>query len=167
MGIFDEKRPTIFLNIDGVLHPFGALLLNDGTVRMRDGRHTLFQWAEPLVQIVGEYNAELVLRTSWTSQLPLYRVLSLMPSTLAHAVAGVTQPIAISRTDRTQCRSRYSVIREYVEWHALTKWVAIDDVDDGWPESEQEKLVLCEDGTGLSRLLTELELREKLQQLSR
>jgi hypothetical protein len=45
----------------------------------------------------------------------------------------------------------------------VTKWVAIDDFDDGWPECERGKLVLCHDGAGLSRLLTQLELRDKLQ----
>jgi hypothetical protein len=132
---------------------------------MRHERHSLFQWSDPLVEIVKEFDAELVLRTSWTSRLPLYQVLSLMPPVLARAVAGVTQPIATSRLDRTQCPSRYQAVREYADWHCLTKWVAVDDVDDGWPVSERGKLVLCEDGASLSRLLTELELRDKLQRV--
>ncbi|QUN86034.1 HAD domain-containing protein [Burkholderia pseudomallei] len=161
MNTGEQRKPVIFTNIDGVLHPHGAVLMRDGTVRMRDDRYVLFQWSGPLIEIVREFNADVVLRSSWTSRLPLYQVLSLMPPQLASAVAGVTQPIATSRLDRTQCRSRYEVVREYVAWQGFTRWVALDDVLDCWPDTERERLVLC-DESGLSRLLTELELRERL-----
>ncbi|MGU7783272.1 hypothetical protein [Burkholderia sp. PU8-34] len=53
-------------------------------------------------------------------------------------------------------------IHEHVEWNALVNWVAMDDNDDGWPREERHHLGVCAPEFGLSRLLTELELRERL-----
>lgn len=124
--------------------------------------HELFEWSEPLIRVCTDFDVEIVLRTSWTARLPLNQVLSLLPAELSSRVVGMTWPIATGRLDRTQNVSRYEVIREHVEWNALVNWVALDDNDDGWPHEERHHLVLCDPEFGLSRLLTELELRERL-----
>ena len=62
---------------------------------------------------------------------------------------------------------RHRQIKEYIDRHDVTDWLAIDDNDQGWPDDQRDRLVFCEDDyLGISHPETRRRLDEALQLLA-
>ena len=153
---------TLFLDIDGVLHPNGTArtylrrnvtgecighrILGDG----------LWQWSEPLIQLLNKLpDVHIVLHSSWRHEISLEDIRSHMPSALAERVVAITP---------TQHFGRLDSIRTYCERNRVDRFVIVDDTPGEFPRNLPE-LVICGEG-GLGDPETLAVLRDMLNRLS-
>ena len=175
--------PILFLDVDGVLHPLGptgapllasseALLQRaDDEAAIIGDEHTaavvhgefIAPCTSQLRRIVAETGCRIVLSTTWRETPPQRRAVD------AQLVAAGCPPSC-------DCTPRLSVLRggrpaeilAYVREYAVTRWVALDDVDlrtssaPAGPVLPDERFVLVPAATGLSQASADEAIR-KLQ----
>ena len=168
-----SRQPTLFLDFDGVLHPDPVFMDNrTGKPVLSDEFGTLFEWVPILDHIMAEYpSVEIVLSTSWAAKLGFEEARRYLPASLGERIIN-----CVWRKDEwlvhkvTQRRfeqmSRYLQIRQYVNRHKLSRWLALDDDDRDWPDSQRHRLVRTDDMTGLSIDTVQVDLLSKLDQLT-
>lgn len=163
----------LFLDYDGVLHPDAVYLVHGRPVLRADGE--LFMWA-PMLSAALERRPDLqiVLSTSWVRALGFSRARDFLPDPLRRRVIGATWHSAMGRHHEGHHRlddnwfvraSRYEQIKRYLyrtASDAASEWVAIDDDDKGWDESDRSHLVRTGSWTGLSSDESLLDLETKL-----
>lgn len=148
--------PTLFLDFDGVLHPYDVYLVNGKAVRPGGG---LFVYAPLVVAALAPYpTVKIVLSTSWVSAIGFEESRSRLPVELQRRVVGAT--------DQATARTRHSQIAHYVRQHGLISWLAVDDDTEGWPAEQRKNLVRTPRAMGLSYLDAQLELADKLALLT-
>ncbi len=143
-------RPTVFLNLDGVLHPLGV---EYNFRREAPPPVPPFAWAEALRPLTEKWNLSFVLRTSATLLRRGELLPELAPPWLWSRVEGKCDDkyryltLDWVRKVNTSC----GLIQRYVARHRLTNWVALDDEDDGWPDNPlvRQRLVLCNPNEGV------------------
>ena len=175
--------PVLFLDVDGVLHPLGptgapllatseALLQRaDDEASIIGDEHTaavvhgefIAPCTSQLARIVAETGCRIVLSTTWRETAPQRRAVDV-------------QLVAAGCPPSCDCTPRLSVLRggrpaeilAYVREHAVTSWVALDDVDlrtssaPAGPVLPDERFVLVPAATGLSQASADEAIR-KLQ----
>jgi hypothetical protein len=157
----------LFLDFDGVLHP--------ASVFLREGRPTLvgpgklFMWASVLDTLLLPYpDVRIVLSTSWCVHRGFARAKGELPPGLSGRVIGSTWHSRMTKAEFLE-KPRFHQI---LEWLARSprrprQWLAIDDDDVGWAETNRDLLVHTDPHLGLSASSTVVELTDKLQQLVR
>lgn len=160
----------LFLDYDGVLHPQDVYLERGRPVLRRTGE--LFMWAPILVDIVSPYpDLSIVLSTSWVRQLRFDRTKRYLPEELRARVIGATWHSAMGRHPEAAHRieswfvkaSRFEQIAHYVARSNSADWLAIDDDDYGWRESERHRLIRTDPNGGLSEHAAQQDLQIKLK----
>lgn len=143
-------RPTVFLNLDGVLHPVGV---EYNFRREAPPPVPPFAWAEALRPLTEKWNLSFVLRTSATLLRRGELLPELAPAWLWSRVAGACDDKYryLTLDWVRKVNTSYGVIRRYVDKHELSNWVALDDEDDGWPAdpSVRTRLVVCNPEEGV------------------
>lgn len=158
----------LYLDFDGVLH-------HDAVYRHpRRGIHvsqaaapgrTLFEWAGHLEAALEPFaDVKIVLSTSWVRTLGYSRTVKRLPPRLRERVVGATYHSEYTDPNRA--------LGLHAEWQMLrgtevladvsrrnpSAWVAVDDTDEGWPDSERDRVVLCNSETGLGDPATRAKL---------
>ena len=149
---------TLFLDYDGVLHADPVFL--DSRSRkpvLAPEFGPLFQWTPPLERILTKFypTVEIVLSTSWASVLGFEEARSYLPPALAERVVDCVwkkNEWPVHRLTKRQLgqMSGCEQILQYVNRKQLTRWVALDNDDEQWPDSQRFRLVKTEDMTGFS-----------------
>lgn len=145
-------RPVLFLNLDGTVHPTGMQYAVVRGYPHIGPAH--FCWADSLRDVLEEWNASVVLRSSAVSMFGVEPIRSLAPAWLSARVEGATGEVVrhIAVFEARRVNTSYGVIRRYVQQHGLQHWCALADDADGWPSAPDvtKHLVQCEGDKGLS-----------------
>lgn len=129
---------VIFLDFDGVLHPANYLRfeeIDDELVLAEDARCC---WSETLWGLIGKYDCQVVVHSSWRESHTLQSLQDLLPSELAKRVVAVTIG-----------GNRYKSILDYVEDAKVRDYIILDDSADEFPIGCGD-LLLCDGNTGIS-----------------
>lgn len=148
----------LFLDYDGVLHPDAAYIEKGRPVLRAEGE--FFMWAPLLVDILADHpHVRVVLSTSWVRILRFDRARQRLPAELARRVIGSTWHSTMARHPEGVHKiyptwwdesTRYAQIKRYVDRAGLTRWLAIDDHDEGWAEEDRDCLIHTQSETGIS-----------------
>lgn len=162
---------VLYLDYDGVLH-HDAVHRNPKTgihidASVAPGRR-LFEWTEFLIQAVRPFPLlEIVLSTSWVRVLGYTGARDYLPPVLASRVIGATyhrrhhKPDSIRESGILVPARGVEVLRD-VSRRRPKQWVAVDDMDDGWPPQHKDRVVLCDPSTGLGDASTRARLEAVL-----
>lgn len=157
----------VFLDFDGVLHPDSVYLRRGGQIELR-AEGALFMWADRLAAALQPHpDVRIVLSTSWVRNIGFHRTRKALPANLDARVVGATWhsgmgkgwPDFIPWDNQT----RYEQIAAYLSrLSAPVPWLAIDDDDRGWPDTQRGHLVYTDEMTGLSAEGAQADLSRKL-----
>lgn len=149
-------KKTLFLDFDGVLHPYDAAAERDLD------EANLFCWAKIIEAILDDIDnagrIKIVLSTTWAQRSHWTLARNYLPESLKNRVVGGTHPAPVARGVQIELHAMDYRIPE-------TDWIAIDDDDYNWPTQHLDKLVKCNPHLGISYPKTQQELREKLERL--
>ena len=150
----------LFLDYDGVLHPFNET--GESLQLQREEPVALFSFAPTLEALLDDVDPAgqiaIVLSTTWAQRTHWTSARNYLPESLKNRVTGGTHPAPVARGIQ-------------IELHAIdygipdTDWIAIDDDDYGFPTQHVGRLVKCNPHIGISCPKTQQELREKLERL--
>lgn len=136
--------PTLFHDYVGVLHPapIGAppgypLQLDPDD---DDPGRKLFDRGEALAKALDGLEVRVVLSTSWAAAVGYAHAKTQLPPAPASRCVGATWDARGDIPGWGLC-TRYEQIRAYVDRHEITRWIAIDDDDDGWPLPDRHRLI--------------------------
>lgn len=147
---------TIFLDIDGVLHPFDTAIMLPSEACPGISGENLFCWAPLLAEILsgsdqpGAPAVQIVIHSTWRHNYSLEAIRNMFPQTVRPRVKGCTEGIG-----------RLEGIRQYVEEQAITDYLVIDDIADFFPD-DWPHLLACAGETGISDPRVQARLREFL-----
>ncbi len=132
----------LFLDFDGVLHPDPC----------RD-RARLFEHAPALVQALAPFACDIVLSTSWRTELSREDLVGLLPPALAARVVGTTAHFSeIARVPALVPFRRQAECQHWVDAHRPgADWLALDDRASGFAPY-CDRLVLTRSDTGLDEV---------------
>lgn len=133
---FDPENDNfLFLDIDGVLHPFGTMeaFFEDGKFIIRhDTRswagisHEPFEKLEYLLHLTNHWNLKIVLHSAWRLAYSLTELRKHLPEKLLAKLVGVTNPSDVFR---------YSSIYKFIEGAKIKKFMIVDDDLKDFPDS--------------------------------
>jgi hypothetical protein len=126
------KRFTIFLDIDGVLHPTSFIQQNQFKCLP-----FLIKCLEPFLD-----QLEIVISSSWRFQYDLPDLVNLFPSPISAIIVNTTGDTCIGRF------SRFMEIKNYVRNFDIENWIAIDDSRFEFPEPLPSYIILCNPNFG-------------------
>jgi hypothetical protein len=139
---------TLFLDIDGVLHPASQGDRVDPYAPVSDaiGKPALFCYAPLLANILPRHDVAVIVHSSWR-RFTCEEDLRAMLGPLSRYFAGTT-PGA----------TRYEGIRWLVQQNKLTNYRILDDEPSEFPQ-ELRELILCDPERGIddARVLAQLE----------
>ena len=131
-------KSTIFLDIDGVLHPEDAAEIVMEGQEWRVSGEGLFRWAPLLANLVADHDIDIVIHSTWRYSYRLHELQAYFPESLRSKIVAVTSG-----------SGRYESIIDYVVRHGIEKFLVLDDAKlefpEGWPN-----LVYCDGKTGIS-----------------
>ena len=159
----------VFLDFDGVCH-FADVARINGEPEILEAGYRLFEWTQPLADILSDFqNVRIALSTSWVSILGFDRTKSYLPERIRQRVIGATFHSAYARefgiTKRDwSALTRYQQVALYLARNQVDRWVALDDDDEGWPDSMRDDLIYCNPELGLSEPDVVEQLRKALAQ---
>jgi HAD domain in Swiss Army Knife RNA repair proteins len=141
--------PVLFLDYDNVLHPCGAYRKRRGIVPS-DQTARLFEFASILDALIAPYpELVFVLSTSWVVALGYERARDQLPlQSLRDRVVSATYHSRDELAPTWSEVPRGTQVLRYVSRHRLRRWLAIDDVREGF-EGYKSRLVHCQEGVGL------------------
>lgn len=130
--------PTLYLDFDGILHPADVRMTKAEPLRPRvyvRGVATdqpLFRYMPLLELLLAPYpELKIVLATSWVATLGFNFAVNRLSSALQERVIGATTPAP----------TRFESINRDAESRGLTRWLALDDDLEGWPEERRHLVV--------------------------
>lgn len=154
---------TLFLDLDGVLHP-DAVFRGKKGLELRAPCHILMH-SHILIHALGRYpDIEIVLSTSWVRELGYSKSVSKLPQAIQERVVGATWHRHMKSDtgyDPFSHMTRFEQIQRHVKRNAIKHWLALDDLHSGeetWPQEFQDCLILCNGELGLG----EPEVQENL-----
>ncbi len=133
---------TIFLDIDGVLHPCDTA----GSLPVGE----LLRWSPLFAEMVGSAELHIVIHSTWRHSHSLAEIRLMFPESLRERIVACTQGMG-----------RFESIRLYVAEHALTDFLVLDDIADFFP-ADWPNLLLCAGESGISDPLVQARLRDFL-----
>lgn len=115
-------KPIIFLDVDGVLHPFhGHMNLNQITTFHKD-------CMERLVRLVTETDSELVLSTSWRNFASTRNRLQANLAEYGLSFQRWIEPDSVASSGSASS-GKLSKILSFVQAHNPPEWAVLDDED--------------------------------------
>jgi hypothetical protein len=160
-----NARQILFLDFDGCLHRGAAHRTSRGIVSGRP-EVELFEYTEILVDAIRPYSQlEIVLSSSWVEALGFRRARDSLPlPELRKKVTGATYHSKYYDADVWNQISRGQQVMRYVNRHHLTRWLAIDDRDDGFGDAISH-LVRCDENRGLGDVVVQQALKQALKKM--
>ncbi len=154
----------LFLDYDGVLHPFNVRFNDDLELALEcdDKSLFLFCWAPILESILNDEDPErhikIILSTSWAHRFGW-----------EDAAKRLTPDLELRVVARTNgySRARGLQILKCVEDMSIAdnNWLAVDDDDYLWPTHLLDHLIKTDENLGLQEKTTQQLLRLKLREL--
>lgn len=147
----------LFLDYDGVLHADDVYRTKSGIALKSGG--TLFEHATILAAAIEPHpTVKIVLSTSWVRELGFNRAKKYLPPALKNRVTGATYHSSFEQDDGLTpwgILTRYEQIARHVMKHRITDWIAVDNDNEGWPETLAHHLVHTDDDLGLGELVAQ------------
>jgi hypothetical protein len=154
---------VLFCDYDHVLHGGVLRYRKPPSLRPETPGQTLFQNAPILVRLLDPYpDLKIVLSTSWVKELGFDRARGYLPQALQQRVVGATFHKRQMRKDEFSNLTRYEQIMADVQRRRPTRWLAIDDDLEKWPEHALQRIVPMPLVFGLSSPDAALELERRL-----
>jgi hypothetical protein len=151
----------IYFDCDHVL-PGRVPRFRDPPSRATPG-DALFLNAPILVRLLDPYpDLKIVLSSSWANELGVGRARGYLPKAMRQHVVGTTLHKRHMRKEEFSNLTRYEQIMTDVQRRHPTRWIAIDDDLQGWPEESLERIVAMPLVLGLSSPAAALELQRRL-----
>lgn len=147
-------KPTLFLDIDGVLHPLS-------TANLDNNNHVygekLFRWLPKLKEALEPHpEVQVVLHSTW-------RYIWETDEELRSQIPDELSAMIVATTGR-EIIDRHGSIVDYCEKHNITKFVIVDDDGNAFPYG-LPNMVYCMSTQGLSRQNTFKVLQRKLKEI--
>lgn len=158
--------PILYLDYDGVLHPDEVYRIRGRIVLRRDGV-SLFEWSALLAEHLEPYpDIQIVLSTSWVRVLSFNEARAWLPDSLGRRVIGATWHSAMNQFWWHNL-SRDQQISLHAKRHRISRWLAIDDDTQGWPDGSRGQLVHTDPMLGIATPGTRALLLRKPEDLSK
>lgn len=147
-----EGPPTLFLDLDGVLHPDNVA----GFQKVGPPSGNTFCWNLRFVEMMKMFpTVQVVLHSTWRLLWDTDEELfSYLPASLNELLQG--------RTTGRVCNGRWESIYDYCYIHNIKKYVIVDDMRNAFPY-ELEELVWCKPDKGISDSATMYKLINHLK----
>ena len=153
----------LYLDYDGVLHHENVLWHPKiGAYLSAPNGYVLFQHAELLENLLAPYpQVQIVLSTSWVLEYSCSKAAKNLRPALRSRVIGAT-------FNSNMSKSEFSALPRGLQvWSDVMKrkprdWLAIDDVDEGWPELSLPNYVRTHKRDGISDASVKAEFQEKI-----
>jgi len=154
---------VLYLDYDNVLHGEVGRYVSAPHVRPYTKGEVLFTHAPILEALLLPYpNVKIVLSTSWVRVFDYHRARKRLPASLRARVTGATFHALHMRKEDFSLEPRHRQILCDVSRRQPTKWLAIDDDVEGWPEWALPHLVATEESVGLNCPRVQARLQERL-----
>ena len=143
-------KNTLFLDIDGVLHPMSATCIDFVDGRMEVTGEELFRWAPLLWELIEPYPVTIAIHGSWRHCYRLDEVLRNFPEAMQARVAGMTAGAG-----------RYESIQLWLEHYPVTRFAVLDDMPAAFP-TNWPHLIVCHPERGIADQTVQERLRKFL-----
>ena len=155
---------VIYLDFDGVLHPAqGRRYRAAPAARHEFNGHVLFESCPVLEELLGPYpSLAIVLSTSWVQARGFRATKECLTPGLQARVIGATWDNRHLHVGDFAEASRYEQIRKDVEVRDSSRWLAIDDDNEGWADKDLDALALMPEALGLASSDAQALLRSRL-----
>ena len=149
-----EQAGVLYLDFDGVLHPFGEAELDENYQLINNP--LLFCWRPILEDILSPHPCvKIIVSSDWRRLFDDTNLLRLLGSRLGPRFIGVVETYRASRAEEIYADALRRDLR---------CWLALDDHPTGIKarQAGEVRFVACASETGLSNPLVQQELRRKL-----
>lgn len=143
-------KVVLYLDFDGVLHHEHVLWHPRRGAYAGLPNFELFEHAPLLEELLAPYpELRIVLSTSWVRQYGCYGSAKRLPAGLRERVVGATFH---NRMDLAEFldKPRGVQVHEDVLRRCPRGWLALDDVDEGWPAELRSNVVITDERLGIS-----------------
>lgn len=155
-------EPVLYLDYDGVLHHENVHWDPRRGAYAGPPGFQLFEHAELLEKLLAPYPAvRIVLSTSWVRTYGCSGSAKRLPLGLRDRVVGATFHSKMSEPDFV-AKPRGLQVTEDVMRRRPSAWMALDDVDEGWPGSVRSNVVLTDERLGIASPGIEEAIRAQL-----
>jgi hypothetical protein len=159
-------EPILFLDYDGVVHHENVLWNSRiGAYLSAPDEFKLFQHVPLLEKLLAPYpEVRIVLSTSWVRRYGCTGSAKNLGYELRHRVIGATFH---SRMDESLFleKPRGQQVWEDVLRRKPKDWIALDDVNEGWPPESEGKFIQTHEKLGISEPAVLEQLKAALEQL--
>ncbi len=143
-------RKILYLDFDGVLHHEDVRWHPKRGAFLHEPGHSLFEHAALLDEVLEPFHdLDIVLSTSWVRKYSCHHSAQRLPQGLRRRVIGATFHSSMDRTEFALLLRGQQVYADVVR-RRPAEWCALDDVDEGWPDSLRERLVLTDPVLGIA-----------------
>lgn len=158
----------LYLDFDGVLHHENCLWHPKiGAYLSAPEGYVLFQHAELLEQLLAPYpQVRIVLSTTWVHRYSCSKAAKNLRPALRTRVIGATYHANMREHEFTALPRGLQVYSDVAK-RKPSGWLALDDVDEGWPEYARRHYVRTHEREGISDPGVQAELRIKLERMCR
>lgn len=124
---FDPNNDNfLFLDIDGVMHPFGTMeaYFEDGKFVIKKNDKSWIENGEPfsrlpfLIHLADRWNLKIVLHSAWRLAYNLTELKRELPKELMDRLVGVTDPLEVHR---------FPSITKFINGAGIRKYMIVDD----------------------------------------
>jgi len=143
-------RKLLYLDFDGVLHHEDVRWRPKRGAYLHQAGHFLFEHAALLNDTLEPFHdLDIVLSTSWVRKYSCHQSAQRLPPGLRRRVVGATFHSAMDRNEFALLARGQQVYADVVR-RRPADWCALDDVDEGWPDSLRERFVLTDPVLGIT-----------------
>ena len=153
----------LYLDYDGVLHHENVLWHPKiGAYLSAPDGYVLFQHAELLEQLLAPYpQVRIVLSTAWVRRYGCLKTAKNLRPALRQRVIGATYHSTVREPEFTALPRGVQVWSDVIK-RQPRGWLALDDVDEGWPAHALPHFVRTHEQDGISEPEVLAEFQEKL-----
>ena len=153
----------LYLDYDGVLHHENCLWHPKiGTYLSAPDGYVLFQHAELLEQLLAPYpHIKIILSTSWVLRYSCSKAAKNLRPGLRSRVIGATNNSNMRKHEFSALPRGLQVWSDVIA-RKPRDWLAIDDMDEGWPERSLPNYVRTHKQDGISDPAVLAEFQKKL-----
>lgn len=138
----------LYLDYDGVLHHHNVLWHPEKGPYDGPPGFKLFEHAALLEQLLEPYpDVQIVLSTAWVRRYGVHSTSKRLPPKLRSRVIGATYHSKMDEAEFIAKTRGVQVLEDTMRRQPL-RWVALDDVDEGWP-GERSQIFIADEALGL------------------